>query len=294
MACYFPLRGYQCREENENGKFPIRFNKPEGDYKIISVACGRCVGCRADIARSWAVRCIHEAQFYSKNSFITLTYKTLPKNGSLVKKDLQDFWKRLRKKIGIKIRYFACGEYGENFARPHYHACVFGYDFPDRQTLYNSKLYISAELMSLWSAGYSTVGDCTFSSARYVAGYVAKKLGGELAASHYGPRIPEFAAMSRRPGLGSAWCHKYATDVYTSDCVILPGGVRSGAPKYYDKIILDKNKNNNINIDMDTIKLNRVKKARSNPHNTPYRLLERYNVAKARAQSAERSFENGV
>ena len=70
-----------------------------------------------------------EAKLHKENCFITLTYNNnnLPKYKSLVKKELQDFFKRLRKKYGEGIRYYACGEYGPKGKRPHYHAIIFGW-----------------------------------------------------------------------------------------------------------------------------------------------------------------------
>ena len=101
----------------------------------VTVPCGRCTSCRLEHSRQWAVRCMHEAQMHEGNSFITLTYapEHLHEDYSVHKKELQKFFKRLRKNTGIKLRYFACGEYGDENRRPHYHAIIFGYDFPDKQ-----------------------------------------------------------------------------------------------------------------------------------------------------------------
>ena len=42
--------------------------------------------------------------------------------------------KRLRDRVGYgRFRFYACGEYGETTNRPHYHAILFNYDFPDKQ-----------------------------------------------------------------------------------------------------------------------------------------------------------------
>ncbi len=115
------------------------------------------------------------------NSFITLTYDDdhLPSDGSLRAADLQKFFKRLRKSLSPhKIRFYGCGEYGEQFKRPHYHAIIFGYDFPDKE--FHSKengnpIFHSPELAKIWPFGFNTVGHVSYESAAYVARYVTKK-----------------------------------------------------------------------------------------------------------------------
>ena len=151
------------------------------------VPCGQCIGCRLERSRQWAIRCVHEASLHTDNCFITLTYSPdcLPSDGSLNHDDFQKFFKRLRKHIAPKkIRYYMCGEYGEDLqqpsklGRPHFHACLFGLDFDDKQ-LYivrdDVKLYTSATLEKIWGKGFVTIGDVTFESAAYVARYIAKK-----------------------------------------------------------------------------------------------------------------------
>ena len=64
--------------------------------------------------------------------------------------------KRLRKRIGSKVRFYAGGEYGEQGTiRPHFHACLFGYDFPDKvfykNTSSGERIYTSKLLESLWN-----------------------------------------------------------------------------------------------------------------------------------------------
>lgn len=135
-----------------------------------------------------------EAYKHPKNSFITLTYEDaeLPLGGTLVPKDFQDFLKRLRKAVSpYPIRYFGCGEYGDQTQRPHYHAALFGLGPEDAETIDKA-----------WGRGFSFTGDLTHDSAQYVAGYVTKKM-----TSHLDPRLggrhPEFARMSLRPGIGA-------------------------------------------------------------------------------------------
>lgn len=118
----------------------------------FTVKCAKCIGCRQDHARDWALRCEHELRDHDKSCFLTLTYdeKHLPEDRSVDVRHLQLFFKRLRKKYGEGIRYIASGEYGDKRGRPHYHVLLFGLDFDDKKRYYrtNSKfgLYTSATL----------------------------------------------------------------------------------------------------------------------------------------------------
>jgi hypothetical protein len=260
MPCYYPLTGYFSKDLNPSGKRSLVFQERLSyDGAPIKVSCGQCVGCRLERSRQWAVRCLHEAQLYTHNCFITLTYDEvhLPRlpNGvpTLVKRDFQLFMKRLRKRFpDVRIREFHCGEYGDLSARPHFHACLFNFDFPDRRLYRVSdgyRLFTSDVLSELWHhQGFCTVGDVTFESAAYVARYVMKKVTGPAASSHYYAgfdsstgevfeRLPEFVDMSRRPGIGRSWLEKYASDVYPHDRVFVRGKM-ARPPKYYDKLFL--------------------------------------------------------
>ena len=134
MPCYSPVKGWLARVKNASGKRSVVFSFRDGlSDRPCSVPCGRCIGCRLERSRMWAVRCVHEAQLHSRNCFITLTFDDahLDKSGSLVKRDFVLFMKRLRKRFG-RVRFFHCGEYGSQLSRPHHHACLFGFDFDDR------------------------------------------------------------------------------------------------------------------------------------------------------------------
>jgi len=197
---------------------------------------------------------MHEAQLHEHNCFITLTYneENIPHDYGLKKSDFQKFMKRLRKAIPTKIRYFMCGEYGEtNTLRPHYHACIFGYDFPDKQYYKNSKsglpLYMSPLLTKVWRKGNCDIGNLTFESASYVASYVCKKLLGKDKNTeeyyNYYNRVdpdtgeqfivqPEYVAMSRRPGIAKNWIQTYMEDTWRDDTVIVNRKPQL-PPKYY-------------------------------------------------------------
>lgn len=248
MPCYHPVLAYRAKEKNQNGKWPLVFNPRDGYVDLtVKLPCGQCVGCRIERSRQWAVRCVHESKLHENNAFITLTYQDerLPwLNGkpTLLKRDFTLFMKRLRKQLDpIKIRYFMCGEYGPQLMRPHYHACIFGYSFPDRK-LWSIRdgvsLYRSELLEKCWPLGYSTVGDVTFESAAYVARYLMKKVTGDKALEHYRGIEPEYVCMSRRPGIGRDFFLKFKDDIYPDDFVLLKGK-KLRPPKYYDKIYDD-------------------------------------------------------
>lgn len=253
MTCYHPISAWQhkFKRNSKTGKSMVVFTPPAdiGNYRSIHVPCGQCIGCRLDYSRQWAQRCYHELSLYDKNCFITLTYDDdhVPwssKTGeqTLFKRDLQLFWKSLRKKIG-KFRYFACGEYGDDTYRPHYHAIIFGFDFPDKQLFKCNRngdyLYISDLLFETWKKGQCLVGNANYDTAAYVARYVVKKLNGPLGKEKYEGIEKEFVVMSRRPGIGRYWYDKYKSDLFPSDdCIVQSyGRFRRVRPaKYYSNL----------------------------------------------------------
>lgn len=239
MPCYRPLHGFRAKRPEPSGRYRVVFNLRDGYADLpIDVPCGQCIGCRLERSRQWAIRCMHEASLHEQNCFITLTIddEHMPKDFSLNVELGQKFYKRLRKKCG-PFRYLHAGEYGETTGRPHYHACLFGLDFPDKK-LWSMKrghaLYTSEILDSCWQQGQALIGSLTFESAAYVARYVVKKVTGERADAYYSGKKPEFNVMSRRPGIGAKWLEKWKRDVYPSDEVI-SRGVAMRPPRAYDR-----------------------------------------------------------
>lgn len=107
MPCYHPLSGWYSKTRNASGKRSIVFNLQEAyKDKPLQVPCGRCIGCRLEKARQWAVRCMHEASLYDKNCFVTLTYDEDYCPESLIPEHFVLFMKRLRKRYGAGIRFF--------------------------------------------------------------------------------------------------------------------------------------------------------------------------------------------
>lgn len=301
MPCFHPLKGYRSRFPGKSGKRPIVFNVNDGYADLpVTVPCGQCIGCRLERSRQWAMRCVHEASLYEQNCFVTLTFSPehLPADGSLNHRHFQLFMKNLKTRVrrssgkaaAAGIRFYMCGEYGELHGRPHYHALLFNYDFPDKElftTRNGIPLYRSAFLEELWKYGYSSIGAVTFESAAYVARYILKKVTGDEAAAHYGGRRPEYTNMSRRPGIARAWFEQFRDDVYPSDVVVLRGGMKLRPPRYYDGLF-------EAEFPSDFKKLKARRKSRAAEfvdNNTPSRLKVRERVQKAKLALLKRSLE---
>lgn len=308
MACYHPIKGYRSLTVGKNGKRPIVFDKRKGFIDCpIYVPCGQCIGCRLEYSRQWAMRCYHESTLHDSNCFVTLTFddEHLPENNSVDVRDVQLFLKRLRKKFGEGVRVFYCGEYGELNFRPHYHALLFNFDFPDREyfvTKNNFRLDTSDSLQSLWPFGFCTVGDVTFESAAYVARYIVKKINGSDAWRNYTDfdmntgevyeRNKEFANSSRGSkklgtgGIGKGWFEKFKNDAYPSDFITVRG-VKMKPPKYYDGQLEVINPE-----EIKDIKRRRIAGAKLfEENNTPDRLKVREKVHLARSSLLRRNLE---
>lgn len=211
---------------------------------LILLPCGHCYSCGVEYSRTWASRIMLEAQHYENNCFITLTYNDIYCPPRLSKRDVQLFIKRLRKEVSssTQIRYFLCGEYGEKsalessdgYGRPHYHAIIFGYDFPDKELLSKSKsgmmIYRSPMLERLWPFGISSIGSVSSESAQYVAKYSLKK-------KVSGKDSGEFVLMSRRPGIGAAGYHP---SIWRTGRIYV-GGKTYKAPRYFEKLAVQDN-----------------------------------------------------
>ena len=231
---------------------------------------------------------------HKENCFITLTYDDdhLPDDGSLRKRDWQLFAKKLRRRFEPKrFRYYHCGEYGERNRRPHYHACLFGVDFRDKE-LWTVRddvpLYRSALLSEVWGQGFCTVGEVTFESAAYVARYVMKKVTGAAAEDHYVCREtgavlePEYTTMSRGDkhgsgGIGRGFYDRYRDDLFPRDvCVVR--SVQCAVPRYYSGLYeLDCPER------YEEVRARRQEKARRYDHDrTPERLRAREICTEAR------------
>lgn len=301
MRCYHPLTAWRG-PVLASGKRSVVFKRGESTPALSAfpqkLPCGQCIGCRLAYSLDWASRCMAEAQMHEKKCFVTLTYDDdhlVPdvvhshlrlKDGKLVSDgtcigysvcvwEFQKFMKRLRKFFKVSgIRFFHAGEYGERFGRPHYHALLFGVDFPDRvplrQTDAGSIIYSSKVLSQIWGKGYCSIGDVTFESAAYVARYCVKKITGagkevrdargllpyervDVVSGEVHSVKGEYVTMSRRPGIAKSWFDKYKSDVYPHDYFVRRGGVKMPPPRYFDGLYELEDP-----IDMARIKLHRM------------------------------------
>lgn len=137
------------------------------------------------------------------------------------KTDLQKFKKKIRKAqaqiTDQKIRYYSVGEYGTETGRPHYHSILF-----------NLHPQIQSDLNAHWDHGHIHCGNVTQASIHYVSKFHCNPV------KDPDDIQPEFATMSRRPGIG----HKYIDvakswhreNEYTH---IVCNGFKQTMPRYY-------------------------------------------------------------
>ena len=202
-----------------NGSYvdPSNYGTPYVDKEwFIPVPCGKCASCKCDYSRDWANRMILELQDHDEAMFLTLTYNdaNLPYSDkgfpTLVKRDVQLFFKRLRKFLGDKkIRYYLAGEYGSKTHRPHYHAIIYGIglstfsDIVSRGTNnLGQPFFTSPTLEKIWGNGFVLFSSVTWRTCNYVARYVLKKQAEKEDCN--GVCLPPFNESSRKPGIGLA------------------------------------------------------------------------------------------
>jgi hypothetical protein len=313
------MEAWYSKEVNKSGKRSLTWNRSKSNDESVIISCGNCIGCRLERSRQWAIRITREAELHPVNCFITLSYNNehLPKNGSLDKTIFPKFMKRLRRKYdGRTIRYFHCGEYGESTFRPHYHACLFNFDFPDKvyhkKTVKGSHLYRSKILDQLWtdpktgkSLGYAWIGELNFDSAAYVARYIVKKQSDKLSketlkysiidkstGEYLGEKEKEFITMSRgrRPdgGIGFRWYEKWKDKIYEIDTMSMKGKPTK-PPKRFDKWLEEEDPER-----FEDIKFNRGKeKLLLTKDDSPERLLVREKCAEAKLNTFRERSYNG-
>lgn len=258
MNCIKPNRAWvKNGAKTKNGKRVIEWTKPKNDpenYSEIYLPCNQCIGCRVNYREEWTQRIMLEKKYNEFSYFITLTYDNENiqtrlsldekiESTTLVKEDLQNFWKRLRNHQ--KVRYYRCGEYGETTNRSHYHRILYtDKEITDLEPFYISKdhnqIYRSEYLKKIWGKGHVAIGEVTWDSARYVAGYVIDKLKGEKAEIYDYLNIePPFNTMSLKPAIGRQYYEDNKDKIYTNDEIIYLNKGKSISAKparYFDEL----------------------------------------------------------
>lgn len=150
--------------------------------------------------------------------FVTLTYSdselpwtssdgmgvpTLnPEHASLANKRLL---KAAKSSFGWKQRFFLVGEYGDRTWRPHYHAALFGFPGCRRGStarsltgryLWQDCCDVCRLVGTSWKHGDVGVGALDTARAKYLGGYVTKKMSSKEDPRLDG-RFPEFSRQSR-------------------------------------------------------------------------------------------------
>lgn len=207
----------------------------------MSLPCGHCLHCRIQHSREWSTRLLHELNYYDESSFITLTYddEHLPQDNALHKEELQNFFKLIRRDLGDrKIKYFACGEYGDKekkyysvgcpklHGRPHFHIILFGVSGKDKELIYDNWQKCAFERLD--------IGTVTYDSCRYVADYVLKKYNGDKQKEEYGEIQPPFQTCSQ--GIGKRFALDNS-DYIRDNMYLYIHGVKVGIPRYYLKVL---------------------------------------------------------
>jgi len=261
MACMFPVT-IKNPAPNFGGK---------DYYTHIPVPCGKCPNCLQRRSQQWIFRLLEHDKVHIGSLFITLTYDNehvpISKNGymTLCKKDFQLFMKRLRKsypKTHGKISYYACGEYGETYERPHFHAIVFNAH--------------TDNIQRAWQLGQCHFGQVSGDSIAYTTKYMHK---GKIIPKHQNDdRVPEFQLFSQRLGISylSPATIKYHQDDITRLYVTFPGGQKAALPRYFrDKIYSDLQRKIQADLAQHMVSQLKDKKmyefARDNPRDNFYR-----------------------
>lgn len=256
MPCYHPRQAFLAPELGLNGKQKVSFKYRDG-WAEMALPCGQCMGCRIDRTSQWALRIKHETYEHKHSIFVTLTLdddNLLEQEYSVHIRTAQAFVKGLRQYLSrlpdpVTIRFYLCAEYGEKSGRAHYHIIIFGWWPSDAKVFREGRypLWRSEILEHLWGRGHVSFAPVTDANASYVAQYCQKKWTGKGAKKHYQfidkdgvyyELTPEFALMSRRPGIGRAYVEKYASEILSSDSIVRAGREVS-VPKYYYKVLAE-------------------------------------------------------
>lgn len=207
--------------------------------KGLTVSCDSCHACKERRIDAWSHRMREEQKRHDQVWFVTFTYAngniTRSPNGylSLDKKDIKNWRNRVyryREKNGLTSpwKYYLAGEYGTKFARPHYHAIIFG--------------LLPGTIYATWGLGRVDIRHVNNNRIGYVCKYIDKDF------KQHSPRddrVRNFSLMSKEIGLNyveNEQVRKYHKSDITN-IAISQNGYKKPLCRYYrNKIYNDKEK----------------------------------------------------
>lgn len=276
MPCYHPIPAWRSDHQ-------VKLHKQLPDSTPLHVPCGTCLGCRTTRAQHWALRCHLETLDHKHTCVTTLTYDGTSVPPTLQKGDFQRWMKRLRKAHGSKLRYFACGEYGERFGRPHFHALLFG--------LHSE----TPDIQATWPHGLTHTDNVSIAAINYVCNYTTKKLGWpkanreerlDLETGELYTWQPPFQLMSRRPGLGSSGKKHYNSwRLYAVN-----NGAKLSVPRYL-KTAWEEQSTDTEYEDNEYEKYKRALDRHTEPTEQQLRQKEKTHYARQKLHAALRKYE---
>lgn len=199
--------------------FKVKNNETEEDT-IIKVQCGKCASCLKKRTTEWTLRINQEIEtsFESIPYFCTFTYDEPYTDGNLHNEDFQKYIKRLRKKTGKKIKYWASGEYGDIGGRPHFHAIIIGLNQDDKEAI-----------DECWGMGFTDVKGATPGRIKYVINYMKKTIPEELPKELNKPK----PLISKK--IGFEWWEKNRDQIIFEGVIKTARGTKHSIPRYYLK-----------------------------------------------------------
>ena len=187
--------------------------------------CGKCQACARKRRNAWVGRMLMEQTQHQETCFLTLTYgdAALPRVyhkesdlwiPTLAKSHLQKWIRSARQSItskGLSIRYFAAGEYGTKYGRPHYHLILYGI----------GPTWIE-HYLKWWKKGFVSAYEATPASMAYVAKYCLKG-GNDPELTLAADTLPDerittapFRLMSRKPAIGATFAPSIGRSLATN------------------------------------------------------------------------------
>lgn len=210
--------------------------------KPIPIPCGSCLPCRIAQQKIDVDRMFCSWHSHSYSAFVTFTYDDahlrfhegfrLP---TLSKDDVHKYLDNIKHQVKTDFEYYLCGEYGDSFGRPHYHAVFFGLDYKLHEKVFKK-----------WKLGSVKVLPVTSGVFRYVAKYVTLPNNKEfLDRQYYDVGLePPFRKMSR--GLGLKVYAEHIADLSSLGYFYYHSRKISLSSYYFNKLVLHSDRIINV------------------------------------------------